>query len=123
MKRRYYGLTGVLIFLLVSSWAYAQPPDINIDLSIEETVDGIGANVTVSNDGLTDVFVNQGFSSTQFYLKLQIIDPVGNIIVVNESMGDNHPKGPVPVVYRDGQFIRGVIGDGRGGLADNICHE
>ncbi len=108
MRRWYHSLTGVLIFLSMSSWVFAQPPAIGLDLSIEQTASGIGASVTVSNAGDTDILINQGFSATQFYLKLSITDPVGNIIVVGESLGDNHPKGPVPVIYRDGRFIRGV---------------
>ncbi len=108
MRRWYHSLTAVLIYLLMSSWVFAQPPAIDLDLSIEQTASGIGVSVTVSNAGATDILINQGFSATQFYLKLRITDPVGNIIVVGESEGDNHPKGPVPVIYRDGRFIRGT---------------
>jgi len=108
MRRWYHSLTGVLIVLLMSSWVLAQPPAIGLELSLEQTASGIGASVTVSNAGDTDILINQGFSETQFYLKLRITDPVGNVIVVGESVGDNHPKGPVPVIYRDGRFIRGV---------------
>ncbi len=108
MRRWYFRLTTVLIVLLMSSWGFAQQPAIELDLSIDQTASGIGATVTVTNVGDTEILINQGFSATQFYLKLLITDPLGNVIVVGESSGDNFPRGPVPVIYRDGSFIRGI---------------
>ena len=113
-------MRGLIIFLICLGAAlcfapctFAQPPEIEIDLSFDQSSYGygepVGAEVVVTNEG-AEILINDGFSDIVFYEQMRIIDPAGRLLgVIQEEFWDEFPDAPaVPVFYQDGKFIRGM---------------
>jgi len=99
--------------LSIPSWAFAQPPEISIELSLDCTScsygEPVGASVVVTNGSGSDIYINEGFMDTVFYQRMRIIDPAGQLlgVILVEPPEEEVPDAPpVPVVFRNGRHIR-----------------
>ena len=113
MRRWIYCLICLVTTLLISSWGFAQPPPISINVGVDCTScsfgQPVGVSVEVVNTGTEQILINEGFTATEFYLKMRLIDPAGQligVIPVEPPTLEAPDAPPVPVLFRDGRHIR-----------------
>lgn len=105
-------IIGAGMFLGSSTFLWAQPPDIHIDLSFDKTTyiygEPVRVEVTVTNDTGKDILINQGFSSLDYYLEMRVIDPGERLLVVKrDEVHDEFPDAPpLGYIIHEGRLIQ-----------------
>lgn len=92
--------------------AAAQKPPIKIELKMKNYFQGeekIGAAIALVNVEGERLMVNKGLEKGKLYLKMQIIDPEGRLLLpkVAEVKPGPDPQ-PLPIVFHDGRRIQAV---------------
>ena len=90
---------GVGLILGFSGPLWAQAPPIGIALNFDKETyefgEPIPVEVVVTNQSTSGILINQGFSSTVFYLEMRVIDPAQRLVVATrEEFHDEFPDAP-----------------------------
>lgn len=103
---------GFLLCLVLGPVARAQPPDINIDLAFDQlhynTGDPVGVSITVSNDTGKDLLISKDFSTMDYIMKLEIVDPAGRMLSIqHDEFHEEFPDAPpLPWGKYNGNLVR-----------------
>lgn len=96
-------IASVAVILVLIGYAWAQPPNIQIELNFSKSLyeygEPIGVQVVVINLSEKDILISQGFSSLVYYLEMRVFDPSGRLIIpTREEVHDEFPDAP-PLGY------------------------
>jgi hypothetical protein len=90
----------------------AQAPPISIALDFDKETyefgEPIPVEVVVTNQSTSGILINQGFSSTVFYLEMRVIDPAQRLVVATrDEFHDEFPDAPpLAWILHNGQPVR-----------------
>jgi hypothetical protein len=92
-------LIGVGLIIGFNGSLGAQAPPISIALNLDKETyeygEPIPVAVVVTNQSSSGILINQGFSSTVFYLEMRVIDPAQKLVVATrEEFHDEFPDAP-----------------------------
>jgi hypothetical protein len=92
----------------------AEKPEILLELKFNKKAfkygEPIGAKVGIANKSGRDLLLSRGFSTTDFFLQMRIIDPAGKLVIARqEKFHEEFPDAPpLPFVLHDKKPVRAV---------------
>jgi hypothetical protein len=92
-------VAGVMAVLGLGGNLQAQPPDISIDLRLDNDFfvygEPIGVEVEVCNNSGGDILISKGFTSMAYYLEMRVIDPSNQLLLAEyDGFKDELPDAP-----------------------------